>query len=195
MFLFPKCNNFAYLQKHSNINGLLRIPENKLFSTVFGWSCIQLLSACDVWLFQMLHAWLTQHEVSVSNQIEAFCIHLFCFLLVCGKPLVTLWTNLRVVSSITFGVCAVFGLTVFIFLPSLVFFNLFIRRYIWVFKRFFFWIKYFLASFCSVLLWRHIWHHSVTHSRIFIIIISSQENYHFFCNMCVKNSRFYRLLK
>lgn len=186
MFLFPKCNNFAYLQKHSNISGLLRIPETNFFRLcldgLVSSSCLLVMSDCFKCCMHDWHSMKCQFQIKTKRSVYT-C---FAFLLVCGKPLVTLWTDLRVVSSIIFGVCAVFGLTVFIFLPSLVFFNLFIRRYIWVFKRFFFWIKYLLASFCSVLLWRHIWHHCVTHSRIFIIIISSQENYHFFVTCVLK---------
>lgn len=153
-------------------------------------SCLLVMSDCFKCCMHDWHSMKCQFQIKLKRSVYT-C---FAFLLVCGKPLVTLWTNLRVVSSITFGVCAVFGLTVFIFLPSLVFFNLFIRRYIWVFKRFFFWIKYFLASFCSVLLWRHIWHHCVTQFPYFYNYYFFSRELSFFCNMCVKNSRFYRWL-
>lgn len=108
-------------------------------------SCLLVMSDCFKCCMHDWHSMKCLFQIKTKRSVYS-C---FAFLLVCGKPLVTLWTDLRGLSSITFGVCAVFGLTVFIFLPSSVdpvFLNLFLDAISGFFKVFFR-IKYFFASF------------------------------------------------
>lgn len=116
-------------------------------------SCLLVMSDCFKCCMHDWHSMKCLFQIKTKRSVYT-C---FAFLLVCGKPLVTFWTDLRWVSSFTFlpfGVGPVFGLTVFIFLPSSVdpvFLNLFTRRYIWVFKRFFSELGTFLHHFTVVI--------------------------------------------